>query len=142
MAEVGCRGGTAKDFSDETIHNDTEYLTRLERSWIVLNEKELRLKAKFGTQPLTKPFEAIPQMLVPKEDEPGMFETVFCFRDPEQPYRRAFTEVVVKDTKRRKSLEANQTLWSGQANAYQREACFGRLDLAHLIMALCQAYSR
>lgn len=101
-------GTKPKAFLPEHVVMDEGTEISIERSTIVLNERELRHVSELARLPKAHT-NALPQLVVESEDKPGENEIVYCFLDPDQPYRKAVVRTRYAVTKSTVQMsEANQ----------------------------------
>lgn len=106
--------GQEQNVSDpESLCSLTAAEVSIERSYLVLNESELR--TELGAQRLLRgQSRHLHTLQIPSESDPACIEEVFVFSNPAQPYRRAIVNVFVSSTAVRERMTTVQSFYEGQ----------------------------
>ena len=110
----------------ETMSGVKSVSLKVERSWIILSDKEVR--RQLGVARLTKAsMKSVPQMVVPCEDGSPGSEQVYVFKDPQSQFRRATLQVVWGTQHEEKEMKDVDTMWPGQGlhlqgHTFQKQA--------------------
>ena len=115
----------------ETVVKKQTVGLRIIRTFVCLSEKEMRRASNLSRIP-KMPLKHIPTIEAPSECG-GPPETLFCFQDPAQPYRRA--EVVVHSGVEscQDVLPFDSFAWEGQGKAYWKKEVKETGDASGLI---------
>ena len=102
--------------AQEQVNIERMVSLQVERSWIILNERELRraLNVPRVTKAQTR---GIPTLAVPSED--GGSEQVYVFEDDQAPYRRARVSITYGAKSDVQEMPLQSTLFVGQGNNVQ-----------------------
>ena len=122
------------DFDQETVEVEEGTELIVQRSLILLNEREL--KHALGVVRLSKAHVAgLPVLQTESEESPGTRESVYAFHDPANPFRRSVlqwkTGVVQKAPKLgpQMQLHADQANWVREHNMHALSADHGQGEL-------------
>eukprot|EP00971_Amphidinium_carterae_P036794 723405-Amphidinium_carterae.4 len=113
--------GTFLENEGKSVKQNTTYALDIERTLTIISEKEMRrlsgqARIKRG---LLKPLNTLE---VPSEDASGQMETVYCFADKQNPFRRATLRITSESTLCRSILAPGKALYCGQGEAWHRMA--------------------
>lgn len=87
-------GKTKKVCNDEACESRVDYSIRIDRSFVIMNEREMR-QALGRARVLKAQTRGLHSMTVPSEVDPSRDEEVWFFDDPSAPHRRATISATV-----------------------------------------------
>eukprot|EP00971_Amphidinium_carterae_P352133 6492445-Amphidinium_carterae.4 len=109
--------GASVDDQHKCVDKDTTHALDIERSYIIVSEKEMR---RISGQARIKRglLKSLNSLEVPAEDASGKLETVYCFADKQNPFRRATLRITSSSTLSSTVLGHGKALWAGQGEAW------------------------